>query len=156
LTTCNARAILFSAAAALLLDCHSRSPLSAVALAQRGSNLEVPVAPFGLTAIKSDTSPCSHAIAGVDLSISSTCNWLSLAARFLVLLSGPTLLPLSAPARRYRGPLHRRRRFNPRRGTHRQVRGEMKELPHRGPTSLSDYPHRSCERPSRRCGSGAL
>jgi len=28
-----------------------------------------------------------------------------------------------------------------------------KALPHRGPTSLADYPHRSCERPSRRRGS---
>ena len=31
-----------------------------------------------------------------------------------------------------------------------------KALPHRGPTSLSDYPHRSCERPSRRRGSSTF
>jgi hypothetical protein len=31
-----------------------------------------------------------------------------------------------------------------------------KELPHRGPTSLADYPHRSCERPSRDAATAEL
>jgi hypothetical protein len=32
----------------------------------------------------------------------------------------------------------------------------VKALPHRGPSSLADYPHRSCERPSRRRGSHSV
>ena len=33
---------------------------------------------------------------------------------------------------------------------------QMMELPHRGPTSLADYPHRSCERPSRAAAAAQL
>ena len=35
-------------------------------------------------------------------------------------------------------------------------RRQTKELPHRGPTSLADYPHRSCEWPSRDAAAAKL
>jgi hypothetical protein len=43
-----------------------------------------------------------------------------------------------------------------RRGNPGKSQRQMKELPHRGPTSLADYPHRSCERPSRNAAATQL